>query len=471
MKTMDILTQGTQSVYQGVPELKSFSLKKTMYRHPGQMTDSLYYDKDSSSVYPIEAQTEVGKFFQTIQGATYGGRFDLQIPNLNFVDRCVCLLAMDRPTVNVQNASLPRNWGDRLLGDVILMMPSADMTSLTLENIPAWHSKVSMSQTTEGLTFYNRKSGECLVNTDFASAVNLVPQDLTAGKICATVVIDLPWSSIASGECLKKGFDTTLLNNPIRLSFQFNNAASVWGSYATPPGFTATFLYRDQSLVNKSLSLRNTLFREPGKRVTYPSMWRQLQSIYFNANKPVTALYNIPLSSFIASDLLGLAVSIHRVNDVNPNTANTPANPYNCVEIVSPKLEFGGETLFYAPNDCWKVFNACSTISGVEVDTPVTIWDGAAMKVNGSRMSSVLFIDFVNIRQMTCSQDFQNCIKYDAQQLNFSFYLAPNMYYLDITGSPQTIPILNQDCVLYVTAYYPQVTSVLSGGSVEIAFN
>lgn len=469
---MDILTQGTQSVYQGVPELESFSKKKTMYRHPGMMEDALYYDKDSSSVFPIEAQTEVGKYFQTIQGATYGGRFDIQIPNINFVDRSVVLFAMDRPTTNVINASLPRNWGDRLLGDVVLMMPSSNMPSLTLENVAFWHSKVAISQTTEGLTFYNRKAGECLVNTDFASPVNLVPQDVTNGKVCATVVLDLPWSNIASSwGFFKKGFDTSLLNNPIRLSFQFNSAASIWGSYATPPGFTATFLYRDQALVNRALSLRNTLFREPQKRVNYPSCWRQLQSIFFNANKPVTATYNLALSQFIASDLLGLAITIHIVNEVNPNTANTPANPYNALEIVSPKLEFGGETLFYAPNDSWKIFNACSTLSGVEQDTPITIWDGTKMVVNGSRMTSVLYIDFVNIRQMTKTQDFQNCIKYDAQQLNFSFFLAPNYYYLDIAGVPQAVPILNQDCVLYATAFYPQVTSVESGGAVEIAFN
>lgn len=469
---MDILTQGTNSVYSGIPELESFSKKKTLYMHPGNMEDSLYYDKDSSSIYPIEAQTEVGKYFQTIQGATYGGRFDIQIPNLNFVDRCIVELEMDRPTLNLAQASLPRGWGDRLLGDVVLSFPSANMPSLTLENMAFFHSKVGIAQSTEQLTFYNRRAGECLVNTDFGAAINYVPQDLTYGKLCATVVLDLPWSNIGSAQWFhKKGFDTSLLNNPIRISFQFNNASAIWGSYPNPPPFTATFLYRDQALVNKALSLRNTLFREPGKRITYPSCWRQLQSIYFNANKPVNATYNLNLSQFIASDLLGLSLSVHVVNELAPSTANTPANPYNCLELVNPKLEFGGETLYYAPKDSYKVFNATSTLSGVEIDCPITIWDGAAMKVNGVRAANICYIDFVNIRQITDGKNFANCVKYDAQQLNLTFNLATSYYYLNVAGAPTAVSILNQDCVLMATAYYPQVTSVESGGAVNISMN
>lgn len=468
---MDILTQGTHSVYQGIPELESFSKKSTLYRHPGQMEDSLYYDKDSSSVYPIEVQSIMGRYIQTIPSPQYGGRYEVQVPNFSFVDRSEILFTMNLPTTGLTGASLPRNWGDRLLGDVILMFPSANMPSLTLENMAAWHSKVGMSQTTEGLTFYNRQAGECLANTDFSSPINFVPQDATNGKLCATVILDLPWSNICSQYLLKKGFDTTLLNNPIRINFQFNSASSIWGSYASPPSFTATFTYREQSLVNKALSLRNTLFREPGKRINYPSCWRQLQSIYFTANKPVTASYNIALSQFIASDLLGLAISVHLTNDLNPSTANTPANPYNCLEIVNPQLQFGGETLYNAPNDSWKVINACPTISGVFQDTPLTVWNGTNMVVDGARLITPLFIDFVNIRQVSRSQDFQNCVKFDSQQLNFQFNLAQNYYYLNTAGTPVAVSIANASCVLLVTAFYPQISSVESGGSVQIAFN
>lgn len=468
----DILTQGTQS-YAGIPELKSFSSKKPLYRHPGAMKDSLYYDSDSSSVYPIEAEGEVGKYFLTIPGATYNSRFEVTIPNLNFCDRATLQIVMERPTVSVTGASLCRGWGYRLLDQIVLMYPSANMSSLTFDNITQWHGRCAMAQTQEQLTYYDRKGGECLVNGDFALDINLVPQDSTAGvgKLVANLIVELPWSSIASGIFAKKGIDTTLMNNPIRLAFVFSPASAIWGSYATPPSFSATFSYKDTQLTNKSLSLRNTLFSEPGKRITYPSCWRQPQSIFFNANKTTNTSYNLPLSSFIASDLLGLSISIHLASEVNPTTANTPAMPFNPVEIVNPMLTFGGETLFNCFNDLWKIHNATSTISGVEIETPINVFTGGAMVTNGSKIASVLFIDFTKIRQICSSEDFYNAIKYDSQQLNFQFNLAPSYWYVDNAGAPASVAIRNQDCVLYCVAYYPMVTSIESGGSVEISFN
>lgn len=469
----DVVLQGTNSAtWAGIPEMEHYSKKNVMMRHPGRTEDNLYYSMNNSATYPIECQLQHGKYIQNITAPNYGQRIDTYISNIDILARSYIVITMDRPTVSLANYALPRGWGNILTGDVSITFPSCDIPNITLPNASFIHCIQAECQTSSALTAYMRRAGEALANTDFNSPINLIPQDAATGKLQAVVVLDAPWSDLESGIFLKKGIDLHLMNAPIRITIQFNTAASIWGSAAaTAPAFSAQFVYDNIALTNKALSLRNTLFREPGKRITIPSMHRQLQTIYFTHDKPINSPYNFSINQFIASDIMSLCFSVHLIEETTPVTANTPVNPINPIDIYNPRLEFGGEVLFYASGDTWKDSQYRSTIEPVQLEVPIMAWNGAAMAIAGSRIGHFLNVDLTQTRQQLESENFYNGVKYDSQTLNFSFNMAANYYYVSTGGGPIAVPTLGKQMVMYVTYFYPQVTSIVSGGGVFVSFN
>ena len=448
-------------------ELAKTDNKRVLRSMPGRKYDSLYYNRESSSVELVENSAALGKYKVNLASPVYSATSSVTIPNSgNFVGKCFLHIEIPAPVDG--DWALTRGWGLALINNVELLYPNSNVSSIRIERSAIWHSLYSECQTVDSLDTYMRIAGEAYNGVT-------VSQDKIEGKLCADLIIELPWSNYCSGMDSKLYFDTSLLTSPFTVNITFNNYQSIFGTSYTPTSnsFSASFFYRELDLSNKNASLRNTLFSSPGMSLSYPSVHRQSYVVNFTSpsapagNDPADYV-EVNLQSFINADLLSLNLSTHLRSELLPTGANLPVSPWNALPMYDVELTFGGEVIYSAPRWSYRLINQESN-TGVVYAVNDVQYSPAGVPgdiINGAVKSYVVQVDMSRLRQICRQNSFSNTIRYNQQQIQLKFRL-PSSYLIDATE----VTISELPCSLLCTYMYPQVLELNSSSAMSIYYN
>ena len=211
-------------------ELAKTDNKRVLRSMPGRKYDSLYYNRESSTVELVENSAALGKYKVNLASPQYSSTSSVTIPNSgNFVGKC--FLHLEIPVPAGANWAITRGWGMALLNNIELLYPNSNVSSIRIDRSAIWHSMYSECRTVDALDTYTRMAGEAFNGV-------VADQDQIEGKIMADLIIELPWSNYCSGKDSKLYFDTSLLTSPFTVNVTFNNYQSIFGTTYTPPDNT-----------------------------------------------------------------------------------------------------------------------------------------------------------------------------------------------------------------------------------------
>ena len=482
--------------------------KRVLKYAPGRKYDDLYYNNQNSKVQLIEAVATFGKYQINLPGANYNTTTPITFPNLNFIGKTYINFRIRKPTTFASNSYVLTNgWGLALINSVEMLIGNSNIGSQRIDRTSMYHSMVASAQVAEGLKYNFDTAGDHIAGFNFVNdaqanyiTINQECDAVGAQFLSCNVILDLPFSNYCGAEGDKLYFDTSLLTAPITLNITLNGPNTIWGTNVPVFGssdFTATLFYRQVELTNRNQSLRATLFSAPGAAVSYPSLYRQsfvqrfTPGIVGDLTSGAFSSPQFDLTSFLNSDLLGMSISLHLLNDVNPTITaggDTYANPWHSLPFFAPFLTFGGEPIYKAPGYSWRLCNQESCISAVYYDnavdsavsncidqyttgpTPISVAGPLTM----ASRDYVLFIDFSRLRAFCNNSgelNFPNTIRLPKQVLQLTMNMPPYETLLNGNSAFMHRKIAGQPCLLNAVYYYPQVTEVNSTGSVNIFYN
>lgn len=338
--------------------------KKTILSAPGTKLSSLYYNVMNASVDAVEITYNTGRFQTSLSSLTFGSQSQVILANSSFVD-CV-YIHFELPNI-WSNQTLSRGWGYALISQLSFLFGSSNVSQLTINGQSLWHKVAMQCETAEKRSEMWRLGGEEYLTpvTKIDPVTGTAVRDPNA-ILSADVLLPLPWSS-ASGLFNKKAFDTNLLQNPIQIQVQFNDATAVYGGITSvnpfPQGFSrAVMLFRQGDLSSKSMSMRRELELNPDLSMFYPWIYSQsYQPTQFQGSNDPANPITVPLLGFINADLLAITIGVVRTSMLAPLSGQSP-NAFQYDNIQNIVLEFNGTVMFAAPRSSWKLTTMKSTL-------------------------------------------------------------------------------------------------------------
>jgi hypothetical protein len=454
----DLTGQGTFSE-EASEMLQLMTKKRTILSSPGSKLSSLYYNVMNSTVDAVEITYNMGRYSNSLTTPTFGAQSQVILANSSFVSEVY--LHLELPNLYA-GQTLSRGWGYGCLANLSFLFGSSNVSQLNINGQSLWAKVAMQCETAEKRSEMFRLGGDqqlgpiLIIDSDPNSATFGQPIRDVNAVLSADILIPMPFSS-ASSLFSKKAFDSNLLNNPITIQIQFNQANSIYGGPQTtnpfPPGFGAALMYfRQGDLYSKGLSLKRYLDTHPDESMLYPWIYTQsyLPSQFYGNNtfgSPVT----LNLLGIINADLLALTVGIVRVSQLVP-PAGQPANQFQYDNIQNVALLYNGTIMFNAPRSSWKLstlksqggqyFQNSLIYPTVPGPPPGNVFTSAPQD------SYLLHIDFSAIRSMTFEGMMQNVWRIGNNTLSLQFNTEGN-------GS-----VLYQ---AYVSYHYNSVVQVQQG--------
>lgn len=309
--------------------------KKVLLNAPGMRVSSVYYSKANSSVDQAEVVWNYGRFSQTLTSLQLGAQSSLIFPRASIVRNV--LMHFQLPAI-VANQTIARGWGYNMISRISYILGST--TEVTILGQSHYQSVMESAATVEKRNELKRLGGEEYISP-------------TVNPINAYVAIDLPFSSMGNG---KKGIDQLMIDSPIQISIELQNANRLYGGIGVRPTalirgrmmlVQGEFSYREHSLSN---SLRQNL----AYRYSYPYIHKQSAVLTKNctAGSPTT----ITLNSFQNGDLLMISLGIVKTSDVQDGTNNS-RNPFNYESVKDVTLLFNGTLMYNSPEQMYKLIS------------------------------------------------------------------------------------------------------------------
>lgn len=429
------------------PELQYLSSKRTAMANPSTKYDDLYYSRLNSTMSIIQSQANIGKWRQNLSSPEFGGSSTITLPKGNFIG--TCFLHLQLPAV-INNQCLSRGHLYMAIKEINYQVGSSNLNNITISGKSLFHLLMGQANTSEQLNKIFRIGGD----------EKLVPGD---GASEGDIIIPLPWSSFTGGQYQKLPFDTALLSQPLQITITFNPANKIIGGVEPfPDGFTEAYLYfKEEILTNRELGMAAILKQSQNEDMisAYPFIHPQLyQSPVFAGKAPGSDPVILNLQAFLNSDLFGLLFSLHFDGDeVNPGgvvPANArPVRAFNSVEPYNVRLEYNGETIYYAPGYSFKLHNMSSIIGDPVLENSY-INSFPAQDTSAPTENYVVFMDLSRMRAASFHNHWPNTPKLPNEVLTLSFNTPDNLTYR-----------------AYVTYLYPGIIETRSDGQVEIYYS
>jgi hypothetical protein len=396
----------------------------------------LYYDESSSTVQTVEVDSVVGRYTSSLN-LQFGSTSQVTIPNSNFIDQC--FLHIELPAV-VGTQTLCAGWEYALLKNISYTLGAANVSQVQITGASVKQINMLDASTREKAEAMYRLGGEPLV----------IP---STQIVSATICIPLPWSSMDYSKGMSlKGFDSSLLNNPIQISISFYGADRIYGNVAALPTAMSKcdFFTRERVLTDKGNSIKRQLMSAPNMLHSYPFIHRQSPSVKYNLTSLATNV--IELNEFIDSDLLGIAVEVKYADDQlrGLKGAGSPPNPCASVELLDIDLKFNGQTLYKAQGHSGRLMNMIYAEGelGALADTVVNTG-----YTEDQITSYIYLIDLSSDKNTTFKDHYDNVSRYGGQSMSLSCYIR-NHIATDVVQHP---------CIAELTYFFSSVAEISNG--------
>lgn len=358
-------------------DMKYLTNKKIVLSSPGYALNDLYYSNSDSVVEATECTYSTGRYQYSLQSAQFGSASQIIIPNSSFVGQLYLHATLTLPTnVNVGNA-----WLYSSIASVSYIFGSSNVPQITLGGQSLFELALLECDTAEKRNALMIYSGAATRNTG------------AAVKISADCVIPLPFSSLV-GLVPKRLFDTNLLQNPIIIQINFNQASSIFAGVGVKPSAfdNATAYIRQGDLTNKAESLRNALRLDPGVSMNYPFIHHQTYTPGPHTGVVAGGASNVSLAlqSIINADLVGLSFHVMKQADL------ASGDYFNWQEVTNISLLYNGLIIYYAPGSMHKLVsmmdgNLGSPSAQYALATSASSNEIVPTMINFSRMKSLSF--------------------------------------------------------------------------------
>ena len=413
------------------------SEKRVLLSNPGRQLNNVYYTQLNSSVEQVEVTFNNGKYRQSLNSLVFGGQALITIPNSSLVSDFY--LHLELPAT-VANQTLQRGWGYGSIRSINYLWGSSNVSQVQMSGQSVFQTVMQQCENAEKRSELLRLAGDVV---------------LTAGVVPkADLLIPLPWSTACS-LMDKKPFDTNILNDPITIQIQFNDARKIYGGDGVPPtAFSiAEAILKQGEFTNKALSLRNSLMANPSLMSAYPFIHHQSFSPgKFTVVDPANTV-NIVLQSFINADLLAITIGV--INDLsqNPSGNNSPSQ-FNYVDLQDVRLLFNGIVMCDAPGNLLKLINCKAGPCGGNYVHNDVIQPGTVAPFTSDPVDTYIYeFDFAKMRSLCFEGQYENVQRFGNQVLTLEFKVPA-------AGTYQT----------YATYHYNGICEINRGQS-NIYFN
>ena len=455
-----ILNSGEQLSSSMSKDLIYLSNKRVAMSAPGIKMDDIYYSSLNSSVELSECTFNNGRLQISLSNNTFGSQSQVIIPNQSLLG--ATYLHLELPAIpnvmgvgNANQVNICRGWGYAIINSITFLFGSSNVSQLVLP----MH------------TILQTVMQECATAEQRSEVFNLAGQEYLSvnggsfgSPISADLLLPFPWSSMC--QMVKKPFDTTLINNPITIQIQFNNANAIYTttgntSLLTPPGLptgfnNATLYFRQGDLSNKDQSLKYELIKHPNLMYSYPFIHHQPYTTRFPGavlGAPGAQPVSLPLLSFINADLVSITFGV--VDDLYNVGTPYQISPFNYDPIQNIQLQFNGLVMYNAPLVSYRLYNMNSQGGASYFFNSVINPNGTGPPAGASSPVNtyIIEIDFSRIRALCFENQFQNVWQIGNNTLTLTFYTSTTHQY-----------------TMYATYHYNAIAEC-QGGETRIYFN
>lgn len=424
----DLTGQGTFSS-EASEMLQLMTNKRTILSSPGSKLSSLYYNVMNSTVDAVEITYNMGRYSSSLTTPNFGASSQVILANSSFVGEVY--IHLELPNL-YDGQCLSRGWGYGAIANMSFLFGSSNVSQLNINGQTLWHKVAMALSTSESRSEFFRLGGDQQIGPIMRTNIDTgLPERDPYAILSADILIPLPFSS-SSSLFPKKSFDSNLLNNPITIQIQFNQANSIYGGPTTPNGYPSGFAqaimyFRQGDLFSKGLSLKRYLDTHPDESMLYPWIYTQsyLPSVFPGQNVPGSPV-TVNLLGFINADLLSITVGVVRLSMLNP-PAGQPANQFQYDNIQNVALLYNGTVMFYAPRSSWKLTTIKS--AGAQYFQNSLIYPTVPLGTvftSAPQDSYLLHIDFSAIRSMVFEGMMQNVWRIGNNTLSLQFNTEGN---------------------------------------------
>jgi hypothetical protein len=393
-------------------ELHYLSDKRSLLSNPGTKTSDLYYTNMNSQVALVECNYSIGRFKQSLPSLNFNSTSQVQLTLGSFIGEVYLRLVL--PQLGADTA-LCRGWGYGMITQISYLWGASNTSYLTLGKQQILQVIAAQCETAEKFSNIMRYAGEEFLTPPVAVAGEDTP------VIEANLVLPLPWSSV-NGLIAKLPFDATLLQQPITVIIQFDEAAAVYTGPNKPNAFTsATVTVRQGDLADLSDSLKPVLAKEPAMYAGYPFMFHQnevplvIQGVRASSGNTC----NVRLQNFINSDLLSIYFVVVRNSRLSSNGGGI-ASPFGFEKITNVNITLNGQVIYNAAGEAHKLCSIRDRMSGAYFqNSQIT---SAVAPFNSVPVDSyVTFIDFSRVRSSSFTNTYFNVRKIPTQIMVLNF--------------------------------------------------
>jgi len=397
-------------------ELQYLSDKPAILSNPGSILTQNYYTRSNSQSELSETNYVTGSYRQSLSSKSFGSTSTIQIPNASFL--CQTYLYLRLPNL-VANQTISKGWGMSIIRSLEFSLGSTQTTSTLIRGESLFHLLQAQSETVE-------KSLTILNEAGSPQVLPLTP--LNPGEdveqLEATILLPLPFSTYhALTE--KIGLDSSLLNSPITITINFDQASRIYGgSGVRPTGFDeATLFMRQGNLTYPSLSLKNKMIMNPDMRYSYPFILGQsFVSSPFGGIRESESLSGcvVQLQSFLNADLLGIIFHVVRTSrEYSVGTVPPNSTCYDLIRNVS--LDYNGTEVYRCPGTSYLLTNTHSKPGGAQLETDLILESTVGPWSSSPYVSSAVMIDFSRINSSSFPNMFFNTKSVGNQTMTLRF--------------------------------------------------
>lgn len=413
-------------------DLEYLSNKRVHLNAPGVKFDDLYYSVLNSTVSAVECVYNTGRLTVSLTNSGFGGNAQVIVPNSSFLGNTYLHLELPNlpdPAIassqpNSGHLTLSRGWGYGAIQSISYLFGSSNVSQISLQGNSVWQQIAMQCETSEKRSEMFRLGGSevltPLTRLDPVTGNQIVD---TTAVLSADLLLPLPWSC-ANGLYNKLPFDTNLLNSPITIQIQFNQAFSIYGGSGVPPAQfgQARCIFRMGDLTNKNQSLKRILDRKPELSMMYPFIHTQSYNpTQFYGSNDASNPISLPLLGFTNSDLDAITIGVVRTSLLTPSGNGSPSvHMYDNIKNV--QLLFNGLVMFNAPGEAWKLYNMNSDIGSsyfhnslIKPHSGVGPFDSVPVD------SYILTMDFTRVRSLMYLSQFQNTWRIANNALTLQF--------------------------------------------------
>ena len=409
---------------------------------PGSVKSQLYYSKANSTIDLTEINYTDARFLTDLTNRSFGGAGSINIPNGSFIGNLY--LQVELPQLAV-NTNLTRGWLFSLISRVSFVFGSSNVSNIAIDGQSIFQISMETCETTEKKSQVLKLAGE---------------EHLTdPGKpIVGQILIPLPFSSLCALH-KKLEYDSSLLNNPIQVNFEFLDNTSIYGGNGILPTqfLRAQCVLRQGQLSNQNDSIRSILKSNLSAMYQYPIVHHQsyqtdfLSSALVGTKSPGSFL----IQQFINGDLLGMTIGIVKTSSLRRDEVTFDApNRLDYENVKDIEILLNGLIIYRGSDKLHELYQLTQGLGS-------TFWEGSIINPGAiepfssfPKNGNLIAVDMSRIRSECFNGTFMNTKRVAQQTMTM------------------TVNMESQDqFTVFATFYYNGLISTDSAGTALIYFS